>query len=148
MAYWRKVNKQLRVNKQLTISNILNFHSRHLCLEQFQCLELLLTRFQEEEKVPLIDLRAPPQVKINETRFAHSVRTWGQLSLSLVPPYLPFWPSGQWLVRRSLVSGEGKGLVHSYMRLQNYLRSCCCPRSSAGRGLLGDFSIDLEGLVF
>ena len=63
MAYLRKVNKQLRVNKQLTMSKILNFHSRHLCLEQFQRLELLLTRFQEEEKVPLIDLRAPPQVK-------------------------------------------------------------------------------------
>ena len=63
------VNRQLKVNKQLTISKILNFHSKHLCLEEFQCKKPLsgcFDSFSEEkkkEKVPLTDLRAPPQVK-------------------------------------------------------------------------------------
>ena len=30
---------ELKVNKQLTISKILNFLSKHLCFEQFQCLK-------------------------------------------------------------------------------------------------------------
>ena len=30
-------NKQLEVNEQLTMSDILNFHSKHICFEHFQC---------------------------------------------------------------------------------------------------------------
>ena len=30
---------ELKVNKQLTISKILNFLSKHLCFEQFKCLK-------------------------------------------------------------------------------------------------------------
>ena len=33
----RKVNKQLMVNKQLTTSKLLNFHSKHFCLGKVQC---------------------------------------------------------------------------------------------------------------
>ena len=37
----RKVNKLLKVNKQLTIWDILNFHSKHLCFEQLYHFEPL-----------------------------------------------------------------------------------------------------------
>ena len=71
--------------------------------------------------------------KINETRFAHSVRTWGQLSLSLACPTLsPIL--AEWAVAgKTVTCFRRAGGKDSYMRLQNYLLSCCCPRSSVCR---------------
>ena len=35
LQVWQKVNKKLKVNKQLTVSKITNFHTKHLCFEHF-----------------------------------------------------------------------------------------------------------------
>ena len=67
-GFFRKVNKQLRVNKQLTHSKILNFHSKHLCLEQFQCQKPLSDFFVKVNN----QLKVNKQLTILKIQIFHS----------------------------------------------------------------------------
>ena len=49
-AYKSKVNNQLRVNKQLNISKIIHFHSKHICSEEFQCQRPLSGLFEKSKQ--------------------------------------------------------------------------------------------------
>ena len=74
MAYLVFVNNQLAVNKQLTMSRILHFCSKHPCFEHFQHQKSLNANFwtcseeddDDDDEFPLIDRQAPPTVKSDQ----------------------------------------------------------------------------------